>query len=99
MTLHEAIEKLKQTGRPMTTNEIANELNKNKWYRKKDNSEIDALQIHGRTRNYSKIFSRSGSMVSLIGQSNVKFVSSQVKEEKPRQKLTEISIDTCNQEH
>ena len=33
MTLHEAIEKLlKQKKRPMTTTEIANELNKKKWY-------------------------------------------------------------------
>lgn len=78
----------------MTTSDIANELNKNKWYQKKDNTEIDAFQIHGRTRNYPKLFNRNGSMVSLIGQSNVKVISSQTKEEKPRQKLTEISKDT-----
>ncbi len=94
MTLHEAIEKLlKQKGHPMTTSEIANELNKNKWYQKKDKTEIDAFQIHGRTRNYPKIFNRNGSIVSLIGQTNVKVVSSHAKEEKPRQKLTAISKD------
>jgi hypothetical protein len=94
MTLHEAIEKLlRQTGRPMTSTEIANELNKNKWYRKKDGSAIDPFQIHGRTRNYPKIFNRNGSMVSLVGQSNVKAIFSQTKEEKPRHKLTEISKD------
>lgn len=33
MTLHKAIEKLlKETGRPMTTQQIADELNKNGWY-------------------------------------------------------------------
>lgn len=73
MTLHEAIEKLlRQTGRPMTTQQIANELNKNGWYQKKDGSTIQAFQIHGRTRNYSNIFDRDGSTVSLIGQAVTK---------------------------
>lgn len=70
MTLHEAIEKLiRQTGRPMTTQQIADELNKNGWYQKKDGSKIQAFQIHGRTRNYANIFDRDGSTVSLIGHS------------------------------
>jgi hypoxanthine-DNA glycosylase len=70
MTLHEAIEKLlKQTGRPMTTQQIADALNKNGWYKKKDGSPIQAFQIHGRTRNYANLFNRDGSTVSLIGQS------------------------------
>lgn len=67
MTLHEAIEKLLQsTGRPMTTQEIADELNKNGWYRKKDSSKIQAFQIHGRTKNYASIFARDGTTVFLI---------------------------------
>jgi hypoxanthine-DNA glycosylase len=69
MTLHAAIEKLlRQTGRPMRTEQIADELNKNNWYLKKDGSAIQAFQIHGRTRNYTNIFDRDGSTVSLIGQ-------------------------------
>lgn len=69
MTLHEAIEKLlRHTGRPMTTQQIADELNKNGWYQKKDGSTIQAFQIHGRTRNYASIFDRNGSTVSLVGQ-------------------------------
>ena len=37
MTLHEAIVKVLQTkNRAMTTQEIADELNRNKWYQKKD---------------------------------------------------------------
>jgi len=73
MTLHEAIEKLlRQTGRPMTTQQIADELNKNNWYQKKDGSTMQAFQIHGRTRNYANIFDRDGSTVSLIGQSTTK---------------------------
>ena len=70
MTLHEAIEKLlRQVGRPMTTQQIADELNKNGWYQKKDGSEITAYQIHGRTKNYYHLFKRDGSTVSLIRQS------------------------------
>lgn len=73
MTLHEAIEKLlRQMGRPMTTQQIADELNKNGWYQKKDSSEITAFQIHGRTKNYSNIFDRNGSMVYLIEQKKTK---------------------------
>ncbi len=69
MKLHEAIENLlKETGRPMTTNEIADSLNNNKWYQKKDKSLIDAFQIHGRTRKYSNLFSRKGSTISLPAQ-------------------------------
>lgn len=71
MKLHEAIEKLlKQIGRPMTANEIANELNKNKWYQKKDCSNIAPSQVHARTKSksYSNIFENNGSAISLIGQ-------------------------------
>jgi hypothetical protein len=70
MFLHEAIIKLlEQFGRPMTTTEIANELNTNKWYQKKDGSLITSFQIHGRTKNYPQYFMRTGSMVSLHCQS------------------------------
>lgn len=66
MTLHEAIaEILTINGKSMTTQEIASELNKTKTYVKKDGSEISAFQIHGRTKNYSNLFERNGSLVSL----------------------------------
>ncbi|GHU55062.1 hypothetical protein FACS189415_2030 [Bacteroidia bacterium] len=79
MTLHEAIEKLlRQTGRPMTTRQIADELNKNNWYQKKDSSKITDFQIHGRTTNYSNIFNRDGSTVSLIGQQTSKPIPDKV---------------------
>ena len=66
MTLHEAIIKLLiETGRQMTTQEIAKELNHNGWYQKRDGSNISAFQIHGRTRNYPQYFDRDGSTVSL----------------------------------
>ncbi len=69
MTLHEAIiQVLIQAGHPMTTHEIANELNKNKLYQKKDNSLITPFQIHGRTKNYPNLFSRNGTTVSLVNE-------------------------------
>jgi very-short-patch-repair endonuclease len=82
MTLHVAIEKLlKEKGTSMSTNEIATELNENKWYRKKDGSEISALQIHGRTRNYPNIFDRQGSIVTL-NNGNFKPTSKPIKKQK-----------------
>ena len=47
MYLHEAMEKLfRQVGRSMTTKEIAEKLNENKWYRKADGSLITPYQIY-----------------------------------------------------
>ncbi|MEK0338300.1 MAG: hypothetical protein QQN41_12785, partial [Nitrosopumilus sp.] len=69
MKLHEAIVKVLQTKNgSMTTQEIADELNRNKWYQKKDKSTITAYQIHGRTKssgNYTHLFERNGTTVSL----------------------------------
>ncbi len=66
MTLHSAIEiVLKNNSRALTTQEIADELNKTGLYKKKDKSKITAFQIHGRTRKYSHLFNREGSLVAL----------------------------------
>lgn len=66
MTLHSAIETvLRKNNRAMTTQEIADNLNKNGLYKKKDKSEITAFQIQSRTSKYSKLFDRSGSLVIL----------------------------------
>jgi hypothetical protein len=66
MTLHEAIQQvLLINGQPMTTTEIADALNKNRLYTKKDGSTIIPYQIHGRTKNYDHLFQRDGSTVSL----------------------------------
>lgn len=96
MTLHEAIEKLlNQVGRPMSTKEIANELNKNGWYQKKDGSLIDSFQIHGRTRNYSKLFNRNGSMVSLISQQSLtESIYPKEKKEIPKQANINRLVET-----
>jgi hypothetical protein len=97
MKLHEAIEKvLLQFGHPMTTQEIANELNKNKWYQKKDRSEISAFQIHGRTRNYSHMFSRDGNKVKLIGkEAALKSVKKVIKSNsvKPVSEIRNVNVE------
>src|SRR5690554_2748839 len=90
MTLHNAIEKvLKNKKNPMTTSEIALELNKNKWYEKKDGSEITAFQIHGRTRKYLNLFDRQGSSVSLLNESSPIKKNSE-KRKKPKIESSEI---------
>ncbi len=104
MTLHVAIEKLlKEKGTSMSTNEIASELNKNKWYQKKDGSEISAFQIHGRTRNYPNIFDRQGSLVTLKNgtfQSKPKLTKKLNLKKKPVTKRTnsdeQYVIDLCD---
>lgn len=66
MTLHEAMEKLfRQVGRPMTTKEIAEKLNENKWYQKADGSPLTPYQIYGRAKNYPALFHREGSIIYL----------------------------------
>lgn len=98
MTLHEATVKLLlQTGQPMTTEKIADELNKNGWYQKKDGSAIEAFQIHGRTRNYANIFDRNGATVSLIGQHPVKPVTQKVEKSIRVRRVTQISMDDTSQ--
>ena len=66
MTLHEAIVALLgENGNPMSTREIAEELNRRETYRKRDGSPITPFQIHGRTKNYPGLFKRDGTTVSL----------------------------------
>lgn len=66
-TLHRAIKVvLEGAGRPMSIREIAVELNRRELYAKKDGTEITAFQVHGRTKNYPKLFRREGTTVSLI---------------------------------
>ena len=66
MTLRAAIEKLlKEARRSMSTSEIAERLNKNGWYTKRDRTPVTAFQIHRRTTSYPEIFIRSGATLSL----------------------------------
>ncbi len=86
MTLHEAIKKfLLQSGGQMTTRAIADALNKNKWYKKKNGSLIVPYQILGRAKNYPLLFDRNGSTISLVGSITKK--RSVVKFEKPKPEI------------
>lgn len=97
MTLNEAIQKLlRQNNRAMTTQEIADELNKNCWYQKKDGSEIQAFQIDGRTRNYPSIFDRDGSTVFLVGQANKKVATPKLKSSKQPKQVAQNLISDVN---
>ena len=94
MTLHKAIEKIiSQRGAPMSTSEIAIELNKNKWYQKKDGSTITMFQIHGRTRNYPHLFNRNGATVSLNGPPNEKVSTPRQQTIVKQPKMAEIATD------
>ncbi|MEQ9220239.1 MAG: HTH domain-containing protein [Cyclobacteriaceae bacterium] len=76
MTLHEAIHQvLIKHGGPMTTREIADELNWNGFYSKKDGSFIIPYQIHGRVKNYPHLFDKQGSVISLKSKTGIKPVS------------------------
>lgn len=66
VTLHSEIETiLREHGKPMTTQEIADAANTRGVYTKKDGSAITAFQIHGRTKNYPHLFTRDGGTVDL----------------------------------
>lgn len=70
MTLHEAIQKVfNELNKPsLTASEIAVELNRKKYYTKKDKSLIKANQISARTKNYPEIFQKVGNLISIQNQ-------------------------------
>lgn len=48
-----------------TTRELAEAVNARGRYRKGDGTAVTAFQVHGRTKNYTRIFERVGSRVRL----------------------------------
>ncbi|MBI6117953.1 GIY-YIG nuclease family protein [Salegentibacter maritimus] len=73
MTLHAAIEQvLTQEKRKMTPVEIADALNRNSWYSKKDGSVIKSSQIGARVKNYPHLFRKEGSLISLKSNTGIK---------------------------
>jgi len=67
MTLHEAIEQVLQTnGKPMSTSEIAEVINSQQLYVRKDNVPIHATQIAARVGNYPNLFTRDNGKVNLV---------------------------------
>lgn len=71
LKLHEAIViVLKEYGRPMSTREIANEVNRRGLYhRKKDNNPVPPGQISLRTKNYPLLFEKEGTLITLASHS------------------------------
>jgi HB1, ASXL, restriction endonuclease HTH domain len=66
MTLHEAIEEiLKDNGQPMTTQEIADELNEKGLYQRGDGNPITRKQVSARISKYQHLFNRNNGFVSL----------------------------------
>jgi hypothetical protein len=67
VTLHHEIARiLRERGnRWMTTEELARAVNDAANYLKKNGTPVTAFQIHGRTRNYPRLFDRDGSRVRL----------------------------------
>lgn len=69
MTLHEAITEILQgEGQPMTTQEIADQLNERGLYQRIDGTEITRNQVSARVsnRNYRHLFKRNAGTISLV---------------------------------
>ena len=69
MTLHEAIEKiLKDSGKPMSANIIADLINKGNLYIRGDKTPVPSSQIHARVNNYPQWFIKTGDgLITLVG--------------------------------
>jgi hypothetical protein len=67
-TLHEELAEILrgQGNRWMTTTELAQAVNERGIYEKADGSAVTDFQVHGRTKNYDRLFERDGSRVRLI---------------------------------
>jgi hypothetical protein len=64
MYLHEAITHvLIENNRPMTSNEIAEEINKRKLYLRKDRKPIKPSQIAARINNHPELFVRENEYI------------------------------------
>ena len=57
MTIHEAISQiLEEAGKPLSTREIADRINRTRLYTRKDEKPIEKAQIRARVKNYPKLF-------------------------------------------
>jgi len=68
MLLHEAIiHVLQQNGRPMSTREIADEINKQCLYSRQDNTPVPASQISARVnrKTYARLFTKTNGLIGL----------------------------------
>ncbi|SFS79273.1 GIY-YIG nuclease family protein [Lutibacter maritimus] len=76
MTLHEAIiQVLAQDNSSLSPSQIADALNKNNWYVKKDGSSIKSNQIGARVTNYPHLFIKEGSLIGLKSKTGVQKIN------------------------
>lgn len=86
MTLHEAIEKiLQETGRPMSTREIADIVNKRNLYTRRDGHPVSASQIAARVGNYENLFVKQLGKIKLVNDDVVSLKLQKYKKEFPKE--------------
>ncbi|WP_299434587.1 N-6 DNA methylase [uncultured Aquimarina sp.] len=67
MTLHEAIEQVLQNAeKPLLSRDIADTINNQKLYKRKDGLPVSASQVTIRANNYSKLFTRESGKIKLV---------------------------------
>ncbi|MCI2230393.1 winged helix-turn-helix domain-containing protein [Polaribacter sp. MSW13] len=72
MTLHEAIQQvLLKAKTPLIAKDIAEILNRNSWYVKKDGSKIANSQIGARVKNYPQLFHKENGYIALKGSTGI----------------------------
>lgn len=70
MTLHQSIvEVLTATGRPLTSREVADEVNRRRLYVRADRQPLGASQVSARVRNYPGLFIESADTIWLVSRS------------------------------
>jgi hypothetical protein len=67
MTLHKALAHVlrEHNNDPMTARELADAVNQQGLYHKKDGSPVEANQVHARTNNYRDVFEKDGPNIRL----------------------------------
>lgn len=92
MTLHEAIvQVLVQKRKAMSPVEIADALNKNNLYTKKDTSQIKSSQIGARVKNYPHLFLKNDGLISLKSKTGVVKIKSPI--EKNKTSISTVSFN------
>lgn len=93
MTLHEAIEIiLQETGRPMSTREIADVVNKRNLYTRRDGLPISASQIAARVGNYENLFIKEQGKIKLVKDDIVSFMVQNYKSEISKIDIQNLSV-------
>lgn len=67
LTLHEGIVEVLRAGgnRPLTAGELADQVNIQRLYRRKDGAPVDGGQVHARVQAYPRLFVREGGRIRL----------------------------------